>query len=99
MNRRYYVYILAGKPRGTLYIGMTNSVARRVWQHREGLPEGFTKKYGVHRLVYSETYSRPQDAIAREKRLKKWKREWKIRLIETANPRWDDLYETVMEMP
>jgi putative endonuclease len=71
---------------------MTNSLSRRVWEHRQGLVEGFTKRYGVYRLVYCETFSRPQDAIVREKRLKKWNREWKIRLIENANPNWDDLY-------
>jgi putative endonuclease len=99
MNRQYYVYILASKPRGTFYIGMTNSVSRRVWQHREGLDEGFTKRYGVRRLVHCECFARPQEGILREKRQKKWNREWKIRLIESVNPNWDDLYETVMEMP
>ena len=99
MPRQYYVYILASRPRGTLYIGMTNRLARRAWQHREGLVEGFTKRYGVHRLVHYETFPTPRDAIVREKRLKKWNREWKIELIESTNPNWDDLYETVMDMP
>jgi putative endonuclease len=99
MSRQYYVYILASKPNGTLYIGMTNNVARRVWQHRQGLVEGFTKRYTVHRLVHCETFARPIDAIQREKRLKKWNRAWKIQLIESANPEWKDLYETVMHMP
>lgn len=80
-------------------MGVTNSVARRVWEHPQGLVEGFTKKYGVHRLVYCESFPRPHDAILREKRLKKWNREWKIRLVESVNPRWDDLYATVMETP
>ncbi|MFB3921166.1 MAG: GIY-YIG nuclease family protein [Terriglobia bacterium] len=99
MARQYYVYILASKRNGTLYIGMTNNLARRVWQHRQGLVEGFTKKYAVHQLVYSEIFQRPQDAIQREKRLKKWNRAWKLRLIESVNPEWKDLYGTVMNMP
>ena len=99
MNRQYYVYILASKPKGTLYIRVTNNLARRVWQHKQGLVEGFTKMYNVHRLVYCETFARPRDAIQREKRLKKWNREWKIQLIESANPGWKDLYGAVMEMP
>ena len=99
MSRQYYVYILASKAHGTLYIGMTNNIAGRVWQHRQGLVEGFTKRYNVHRLVYSESFARPIDAIQREKRLKKWNRAWKIRLIESVNPNWNDLYETVMNMP
>jgi putative endonuclease len=99
MSRQYYVYILASKRNGTLYIGMTNNLARRVWQHRQGTVEGFTKKYNVHQLVYSETFARPQDAIQREKRLKKWNRAWKLQLIESVNPEWKDLYGTVMNMP
>jgi putative endonuclease len=99
MSPQYHVYILASKRNGTLYIGMTNNIARRVWQHKQGLVEGFTMKYGVDRLVYCEAFARPQDAIQREKRLKKWNRAWKIQLIESTNPEWDDLYETVMHMP
>jgi putative endonuclease len=99
MPRQYYVYILASKPNGTLYTGVTNNIARRVWEHKQGLVEGFTKKYGVHRLVHWECFSRPQEAIQREKRLKKWNRAWKIQLIESTNPEWKDLYETVMYMP
>jgi putative endonuclease len=99
MSRQYHVYILASKPNGTLYIGVTNSIARRVWQHRQGLVEGFTKKYGVDKLVYCEAFARPQEAIQREKRLKKWNRAWKIQLIESTYPAWKDLYETVMDMP
>jgi putative endonuclease len=98
MSHQYHVYILASKRNGTLYIGMTNNIAQRVWQHKQGLVEGFTKKYGVDRLVYCEAFARPQDAIQREKRLKKWNRAWKIQLIESINPEWDDLYETVMHM-
>ncbi len=99
MNRQYYVYILASKPNGTLYIGVTNNLARRVWEHKQGLVEGFTKRYGVHRLVYTETFERPSDAIARERRLKKSNRAWKIRLIESVNPGWNDLSATLMSMP
>jgi len=110
MTRQYYVYILASKPNGTLYIGMTNNLSRRVWEHRQGLVpvipaqagihvSSFTKRYNVHRLVYSESFARPQDAIQREKRLKKWNRAWKIRLIESTNPGWKDLSQTVMHMP
>ncbi len=99
MSRQYYIYILASKPNGTLYIGMTNNLGRRVWEHRQGLVEGFRKRYSVHRLVYCESFARPRDAIQREKRLKKWNRAWKIQLIESANPDWNDLYETLMPMP
>jgi putative endonuclease len=80
-------------------MGMTSNIARRVWQHKQGLVEGFTKKYGVDRLVHCEAFARPQEAIQREKRLKKWNRAWKIQLIESTNPAWKDLYETVIDMP
>ena len=76
----------------------TGNIARRVWEHKQGLVEGFTKKYGVHRLVYWEAFARSQEAIQREKRLKKWNRACKIHLIESTNPEWKDLYETVMYM-
>ena len=91
----YYVYILASKPNGTLYIGVTNDVVRRVWEQREDVVDGFTNKYGVHRLVYFEHTESIESAILREKQLKKWKRDWKIRLIEEQNPRWDDLYPSI----
>lgn len=87
------VYILANKKKGTLYIGVTSDLVKRVWDHKQDLREGFTKKYGVHDLVYYEEHSDIQDAILREKRLKKWKRAWKTRIIEEINPRWQDLYE------
>ncbi len=99
MSRHYYVYIPASKPHGTLYIGMTDNLARRTWQHRQGFLQGFTKRYNVHRLVYRESFARPRNAIQREKRLKKWNRAWKIRLIESTNPGWKDLYETVVHTP
>ncbi len=90
--KNYYVYILASKRNGTLYIGVTNNLLRRVYEHKNGLLEGFTKKYKVTRLVYYEVYQDVQQAILREKRMKKWKREWKINLIERENPEWEDLY-------
>jgi putative endonuclease len=88
----FYVYILANRIGGTLYIGVTNDLLRRVWQHREKVMKSFTEKYDVVRLVYFEQFDDPENAIKREKRLKKWNRAWKIRLIEENNPNWDDLY-------
>ena len=88
-----YVYVLASSRNGTLYIGVTSDLARRVWEHREGLVEGFTKRYGVTRLVYIDGFDRIEDAIAREKAMKKWNRLWKLDLIERQNPDWSDLYE------
>ncbi len=95
-EKHFYVYILASKIGGTLYIGVTNDLIRRVWEHREKFVEGFTQKYGVHRLVYFEQFDDVENAIAREKRLKKWNRDWKVRLIEEKNPNWDDLFETLI---
>jgi putative endonuclease len=91
--REYHVYILASGPRGTLYVGVTGNVERRVTQHRAAATHSFTRQYGVNRLVHVETFSDPREAIAREKRLKKWPREWKLTLVETANPLWRDLLE------
>ena len=88
----YFVYILASKINGTLYIGVTSNLCVRVEQHRSGEADGFTKKYGVHTLVYFEETSDVEGAIAREKALKKWSRAWKLRLIQEANPEWRDLY-------
>ena len=85
------VYILASKPYGTLYIGVTSNLAGRIEAHRNGSVDGFTKQYGVHMLVYFEVHAHMYEAIQREKRLKKWNREWKIRLIEELNPEWKDL--------
>lgn len=93
MSKTYYVYILASKRNGTLYIGVTNDLARRVWEHREGLAPGFTKKYSVKTLVYYETFDDINAAIHRETRLKKYKREWKINLIQQNNVEWRDLSE------
>ncbi len=95
MSKTYFVYILASKRNGTLYIGVTNDLSRRVWEHREGLAPGFTRKYCVHRLVYFEVFECIEAAIRRETRLKKYKREWKINLIQSRNVAWDDLYETL----
>jgi len=91
MNQ-YYLYILASKRKGTLYIGITNSLLRRVYEHKEGLIEGFTKKYKVKNLVYYEVHSNIYEAIKREKAMKKWLRKWKIEMIEKTNPEWKDLY-------
>ena len=91
----YYVYILASKERGTLYVGVTNDLLRRAYEHKEGLAEGFTKRHGVKRLVYFETHDSIEAAIAREKHLKRWRRDWKVELIERDNPRWVDLYKTL----
>ena len=88
----YYVYILASKIGGTLYIGVTNDLVRRIFEHKSNFVDGFTKKYGVKRLVYFEQYDDIENAIRREKRLKQWNRAWKVRLIESVNPNWDDLY-------
>jgi putative endonuclease len=90
--KRYFVYILASERNGTLYIGITNNLLKRVYEHKNNLVEGFTKKYNVHDLVYYEAYNYVHDAIAREKNIKKWKRQWKIELIEKSNPKWEDLY-------
>jgi len=96
MSKTYYVYILASKRNGTLYVGVTNDLARRASEHRESVVPGFTKKYGVKRLVYYETFGDIHDAIHRESRLKKYKREWKINLIQKCNVEWKDLYKTVI---
>ena len=93
--RSFYVYILASHVGGTLYIGVTNDLIRRVAEHRMKLTKGFTKKYDVHMLVYFEQFDDAENAIRREKRLKKYNRAWKIRLIEEANPNWDDLYSSL----
>ncbi|MFQ3459089.1 GIY-YIG nuclease family protein [Bradyrhizobium sp. UFLA01-814] len=93
--RSYYVYILASHIGGTHYIGVTNDLIRRVGQHKLKLVEGFTEKYDVVRLVYFEQFDDPENAIRREKRLKKWRRAWKISLIEKDNPDWNDLYPEI----
>lgn len=89
------VYILASKRNGTLYIGVTSDLVKRVWQHKNDLAEGFTKKYGVHTLVHYELHDTMAAAILREKQMKKWNRAWKIELIEKENPAWNDLWPTI----
>lgn len=92
MEKSFFVYIVTDKPYGTLYVGVTNDLARRSFEHREGIYSGFTKRYKLHHLVYYETYPTVLEAIAREKALKKWRREWKIDRIKAFNPTWKDLY-------
>ena len=87
------VYLLASRRNGVLYVGVTSDLAGRICVHRQGLNDGFTKRYGVHRLVYYEVHEGMKAAILRESRLKKWKRTWKVRLIENMNPEWADLYD------
>ena len=93
MEKNYYVYILASKRNGTLYIGVPSNLIKRVWEHKEKVADGFTKKYDVDKLLYVEYFRDPENAIKREKRLKKYKRQWKINLIEKDNPQWKDLYD------
>lgn len=93
MDRSSYVYILSSECYGTLYVGVTSHLVKRVWQHREGQADGFTKTYHVKRLVWFEVHGDIMAAIAREKQLKKWKRAWKVDLIQKTNPDWRDLYE------
>ena len=94
--KSYYVYLLASAKRGTLYAGVTNDLVRRIHEHRTDAAEGFTKRYGVHLLVWFECTSSVEAAIQREKNLKNWRRDWKIALIEGGNPGWCDLYESIL---
>ncbi len=94
--KSYYVYILASKKNGVLYTGITNDITRRVWEHKEGQVESFTKKYCVKTLIYYEEFESINDALYREKCIKRWKREWKIKLIESVNKEWKDLYEDLI---
>lgn len=91
MGKEFWVYIMASKRNGTLYVGVTSDLAKRVWEHKNGLIEGFTHRYQVDRLVYCEPFEDAESAIAREKHMKKWRRAWKIELIEKSNPEWRDL--------
>lgn len=93
----YYVYILASKRNGTLYLGVTNDLVRRVYEHKNKFVRGFTSRYGIGRLVWFETYDDPTNAITREKDIKKWRRAWKLRLVEQSNPQWLDLYEQISQ--
>jgi putative endonuclease len=96
MTKNYYVYMLASKKNGTLYIGVTSNLSKRVYEHKRKLIDGFTKKYNVDKLVYYEITEDVEGAILREKRLKKWKRQWKVELIEQKNPEWNDLYYDII---
>jgi putative endonuclease len=95
MDRQSYVYLLASKPYGTLYIGVTSDLLARLWQHREKIGEGFTKQYNVTQLVWYEAHEDIMAAIKREKQLKEWKRVWKIELIQKTNPHWRDLFDDI----
>jgi putative endonuclease len=92
MEKEFYVYILANKRNGTLYPGVSSDLIKRIWQHKNELLEGFTKKYTVKNLVYYEVHNNIENALNREKRIKKWRRAWKLKLIEENNPEWQDLY-------
>jgi putative endonuclease len=91
----YWVYLLTNKPRSTLYVGITNDLVRRVYEHREGLVKGFTPRYGLKMLVYFEHHNSPSAAIQREKNIKHWSRLWKLQLVESFNPKWRDLYDDI----
>ena len=91
-----WVYIVTNKPNGTLYVGVTGDIARRIWEHREGIVDGFTKRYGLKCLVYVEQHETIELAIQREKTMKQWRRAWKLRTISAANPDWVDLYDTLV---
>jgi putative endonuclease len=95
MDKKPAVYILASDRNGTLYVGVTTNLVKRVWEHREGIADGFTKKYSIHKLVYFEQFNDMDNAITREKRLKKWRRSWKLKLIEENNPNWNDLWKQI----
>jgi len=96
-EKRPAVYILGSHRNGTLYIGVTSDLIKRVWQHRDGTVDGFTKAYDVHDLVYFELHSSMKQAIVREKQMKKWNRSWKVELIEKSNPHWRDLYPEILD--
>ncbi|MFA5136545.1 MAG: GIY-YIG nuclease family protein [Patescibacteria group bacterium] len=96
MKNNYCVYIVASSRNGTLYIGITNNLIKRIYTHKQKMINGFTKQYNVNKLVYYEAYSTPEEAIIREKQLKKWKRLWKLRIIEEKNPEWNDLYKKII---
>lgn len=95
MSKQYFVYILASKRNGTLYIGITSDLTKRIYEHKNDFVKGFTQKYAIHNLVYYETFDIPESAIKREKNIKKWNRYWKIKLINRLNPEWNDLYSEI----
>jgi putative endonuclease len=96
MSKQPAVYLLSSKRNDTLYVRVTSNLVKRVWEHRNNLVEGFTKRYGVHQLVWYELHASMDSAIKREKRLKDWKREWKVHLIESTNPNWEDLHPMIV---
>jgi putative endonuclease len=96
VNKQPAVYILASKRNGTLYIGVTSDLVKRIWEHKNNMVEGFTKRYSVHQLVWYEVHESMESAIEREKRLKGWKRKWKLELIESTNTNWQDLFNTIV---
>jgi len=96
VDRQPAVYILTNKRNGTLYIGVTSDLAKRVWEHKNNMVAGFTKKYSLHHLVWYELHDSMESAILREKRLKEYKRSWKLKLIESMNPDWQDLYDSIV---
>ena len=96
MDRQPTVYMLASKTNGMLYVGVTSDLVKRVWEHKNDVVEGFTRRYGLHRLVWYEVHETMESAIVREKRLKGWRRIWKLELIEATNPDWKDLYDTIL---
>ena len=96
MDKLPAVYMMSSKRNGTLYTGVTSNLPKRVWEHKNNLVEGFTKRYGVHQLVWFGIHETMESAIVREKRIKEWQRAWKLKLIENANPEWRDLYESIL---
>ena len=94
-DKKYYVYILAKARNSTFYVGTTSNLVKRIWEHKNEVADGFTKKHGIKILVYYEIFDDPNNAIRREKRLKKWNRAWKMKVIEEVNPNWNDLYEEI----
>jgi putative endonuclease len=96
MDKQPSVYMLASKRRGTLYIGVTSDLVRRIWEHRTNAIEGFSRRHEIHQLVWYELHGTMESAVQREKALKNWKRAWKLELIETNNPDWQDLYHTIL---
>lgn len=95
LEKTYYVYILAKERNSTFYVGFTSDLRKRIWEHKNEVADGFTKKHAIKTLVYYETFADPENAIKREKRLKKWNRSWKMAVIERMNPDWKDLYEDI----
>lgn len=94
-DKKFYVYILAKERNSTFYVGVTSNLPKRIYEHKTEVADGFTKQYNIKKLVYFEVFDNAENAIKREKRLKKWNRPWKMRIIEEINPNWDDLYEQI----